>query len=184
MIKKADTISCLLFCASSPVSRVLFIMVINLGVPLPIRSSHLLRTAGSAYCSPTVLLRIEFTARTCLHAVGELLPRLSILTTEVQASYHVLPSNATKAQSFRCNSFSNHNRSGYDWELLWRYISVALVRGSPLAGVTRYPYPVEPGLSSRTGFRLMPATIQRTCVKYSTQFTLVSQLIIVVIFLI
>ena len=68
------------FCASSPVSRVLFIMVINLGVSLPIRSSHLLRTAGSAYCSPTVLLRIEFTARTCLHAVGELLPRLSILT--------------------------------------------------------------------------------------------------------
>ena len=71
--------------ASSPVSRVLFNMVINLGVPLPIRSSHLLRTAGSAYCSPTVLLRIEFTARTCLHAVGELLPRLSILTLQVRA---------------------------------------------------------------------------------------------------
>ena len=72
--------------ASSPVSRVLFNMVINLGVPLPIRSSHLLRTAGSAYCSPTVLLRIEFTARTCLHAVGELLPRLSTLTAK--ASFH------------------------------------------------------------------------------------------------
>ena len=74
------------FEASSPVSRVLFIMVINLGIPLPICSSHLLRTAGSAYCSPTVLLRIEFTARTCLHAVGELLPRLSILTAK--ASFH------------------------------------------------------------------------------------------------
>ena len=135
------------FEASSPVSRVLFIMVINLGIPLPICSSHLLRTAGSAYCSPTVLLRIEFTARTCLHAVGELLPRLSILT----------PGKS-----------------------LWRYISVALVRGSPLAGVTRYPYPVEPGLSSRTGFRLMPATIQRTCDKYFTQFGTRSQLIIVV----
>ena len=125
-------------------------MVINLGVPLPIRSSHLLRTAGSAYCSPTVLLRIEFTARTCLHAVGELLPRLSILTLQVRT-------------------------------LAGRYISVALVRGSPLAGVTRYPYPVEPGLSSRTGFRLMPATIQRTCELYFTQFRPRSQPINVVI---
>ena len=66
-------------------------------------------------------------------------------------------------------------------ELSRRYISVALVRGSPLAGVTRYPYPVEPGLSSRTGFRLMPATIQRTCVKYFTQFVPDSQLIIIVV---
>ena len=41
----------------------------------------------------------------------------------------------------------------------WRYISVALVRGSPLAGVTRYPCPVEPGLSSRTGFRPVPAAV-------------------------
>ena len=40
---------------------------------------------------------------------------------------------------------------------LGRYLSVALVRGLLLAGVTRYPCPVEPGLSSRTGFRLMPA---------------------------
>ena len=41
-----------------------------------------------------------------------------------------------------------------------RYISVALVRGSPLAGVTRYPCPVEPGLSSCTGFRLVPAVVR------------------------
>ena len=41
-----------------------------------------------------------------------------------------------------------------------RYISVALVRGSPLAGVTRYPCPMEPGLSSRTGFRLVPAVVR------------------------
>ena len=40
--------------------------------------------------------------------------------------------------------------------------SVALVRGSPLAGVTRYPCPVEPGLSSRTGFRLVPAAVRLT----------------------
>ena len=34
-----------------------------------------------------------------------------------------------------------------------RYISVALFRKSPWAGVTRYPCPVEPGLSSYTAFR-------------------------------
>ena len=41
-----------------------------------------------------------------------------------------------------------------------RYISVALVRGSPLAGVTRYPCPVEPGLSSRTSFRSARAAVR------------------------
>ena len=41
-----------------------------------------------------------------------------------------------------------------------RYISVALVLKLPSAGVTRYPCPVEPGLSSRTAFRLMPAAVQ------------------------
>ena len=30
----------------------------------------------------------------------------------------------------------------------WRYLSVALFLKSPSAGVTRYPCPVEPGLSS------------------------------------
>ena len=40
-----------------------------------------------------------------------------------------------------------------------RYISVALFLKSPSAGVTRYPCPVEPGLSSRTAFRLMPAAV-------------------------
>ena len=33
----------------------------------------------------TVLLRIEFTAPACLHAAGELLPRLSTLTAETQS---------------------------------------------------------------------------------------------------
>ena len=37
-----------------------------------------------------------------------------------------------------------------------RYISVALFLKSPSAGVTRYPCPAEPGLSSWTGFRLYP----------------------------
>ena len=42
---------------------------------------------------------------------------------------------------------------------LGRFVSVALVRGSPLAGVTRYPCPVEPGLSSRPAFRPGRATV-------------------------
>ena len=64
---------------SRPVSRVLSRTIIYLGLPLPADSSHLLRTAGPASCSPAVLLRIEFTASTCLHATGELLPHLSTI---------------------------------------------------------------------------------------------------------
>ena len=41
-----------------------------------------------------------------------------------------------------------------------RYLSVALVLGSPPAGVTRYPCPAEPGLSSRGAFRPPPAAVQ------------------------
>ena len=45
-------------------------------------------------------------------------------------------------------------------EKLWRrYISVALFLKSPSAGVTRYPCPVEPGLSSWTAFRPAHATV-------------------------
>ena len=48
-------------------------------------------------------------------------------------------------------------------------ISVALVRGLPLAGVTRYPCPAEPGLSSCTCFRTVPAVVRSahdlTCIR-------------------
>ena len=47
-------------------------------------------------------------------------------------------------------------------EPIRRYISVALFLKSPSAGVTRYPCPVEPGLSSSAGFRLASATVQST----------------------
>ena len=73
---------------SRPVSRVLSRTIIYLGLPLPADSSHLLRTAGPASCSPAVLLRIEFTASTCLHATGELLPHLSTIPcAEAQEVY-------------------------------------------------------------------------------------------------
>ncbi len=73
--------------ASKSVSRVLYLTVIYLGIPLPICSSHLPGTAGQACCPPTVLLRIEFTASHCLQPMGELLPRLSTLTARSAAVY-------------------------------------------------------------------------------------------------
>ena len=68
------------FYASGSVSRVLSWTTIYLALPLPAGSSHLLRTTGPVICPPTVLLRIEFTASTCLHAMSELLPHFSTLT--------------------------------------------------------------------------------------------------------
>ena len=121
---------------SKPVSRVLsFKTAIYLDAQLPVRSSRLLNTAGPACCVPTALLRIEFTASRCSHVMGELLPRLSTLTTAER----------------------------------WRYISVALFLKSPSAGVTRYPCPVEPGLSSWTAFRPAHAAVQLTCIMYFTK---------------
>ena len=49
-----------------------------------------------------------------------------------------------------------------------RYISVALFLKSPSAGVTRYPCPVEPGLSSWTAFRPGHATVCFPRVVYCT----------------
>ena len=68
--------------ASKPVSRVLSLKTaIYLDAPLPTRSSHLPGTAGPAVCPSTVLLRIEFTAMGSFQPSGELLPRLSTLTS-------------------------------------------------------------------------------------------------------
>ena len=49
-----------------------------------------------------------------------------------------------------------------------RYISVALVLRSPSAGVTRYPCPVKPGLSSPGAFRHPAAAVQPGRNAYST----------------
>ena len=60
---------------------------IYLDLPLPASSSHLLGTAGQAICSPTVLLRIEFTGPNRSRSAGELLPHLSTLTGTRPAVY-------------------------------------------------------------------------------------------------
>ena len=67
--------------ASKTISRVLYMTVIYLGGLSPDRSSHLLEDGpGRPLRPPTVLLRIEFTASDSFQPMGELLPRLSILT--------------------------------------------------------------------------------------------------------
>ena len=77
------------------------------------------------------------------------------------------PAKATgfcrKLRSLPCFSFA-----GKAGGVPWRYISVALVRGFPLAGVTRYPCPVEPGLSSRTGFRRVRAAVWPAAVYFTS----------------
>ncbi len=127
--------------ASKTVSRVLYLTVIYLDAPLPMRSSHLLEAVGQTCCFPTVLLRIEFTATDCLQPSGELLPRLSILTffcQSTEADNSAFRPRAVLADAAR-PPWNGKRR---------RYISVALFLKSPSAGVTRYPCPVEPGLSS------------------------------------
>ena len=124
------------------------------------RSSHLPGTAGQAMCPSAVLLRIEFTSPNCLQPARALLPHVSTLTS-AQAPY---PSPRRKTA--RLAHFAAL-RPAIDASInckkdVRRYLSVALVRGFPLAGVTRYPCPVEPGLSSRTGFRLVPAAVRLT----------------------
>ena len=111
-------------CASKTVSRVLYLTVIYLDAPLPVRSSHpgsgRASLGAQSPCSHTGVAPDRVYSDGYFDAPsGELLPRLSTLTA--------------KAQPQR------------------RYISVALFLKSPSAGVTRYPCPVEPGLSSQKG---------------------------------
>ena len=99
---------------------------------------HLSRRTGAGTLQPprewpgkpnapiSVLLRIEFTAA-------------DAFTRRRVSSYLAFPPLPADAQT--------PSR---------RYISVALFLKSPSAGVTRYPCPAEPGLSSWTGFRHCP----------------------------
>ena len=124
--------------ASKPVSRVLsFKTAIYLDVPLPTRSSRLPGTAGPAVCPSTALLRIEFTA-------------MDAFTRHWVSSYLTFPPLPHR-RTTSCRWVRAGPRYGER-----RYISVALFLGSPPAGVTRYPCPVEPGLSSQAGLSPRP----------------------------
>ena len=138
--------------AIGPVSRVLSWTAIYLGGtvagPLHATSSE---TVGQTSVSSTVLLRIEFTAPDCSQPVRELLPHVSTLTSSMQAPYPSLPRK--RESSLISPHLLSQTRalrtSVFGPGLTGRYLSVALFLKSPSAGVTRYPCPVEPGLSSR-----------------------------------
>ena len=108
----------------------------------------------------------------CLHGPGALLPHLFTLTASICAH---------KRSHFRKRKWSHYGRDllfpietaswvsmGAPFGAFQRYISVALVLGSPPAGVTRYPCPVEPGLSSPGTFRFPAAAVQSGCERYCT----------------
>ena len=154
--------------ASKPVSRVLsFKTAIYLDVPSPVRSSRLLNTAGPAcMCSHGVAPdRVYSNGRLTRHWVSSYLafpplPRRYKLRIAYSAA-------CGGVHSLRCASSPTKPRAGFAGAPIWgtrRTISVALFLGSPPAGVTCYPCPVEPGLSSRGGLsactRGCPAYLQ------------------------
>ena len=71
-----------------------------------------------------------------------------------QPSGELLPRLSTLTHGHRCDC--------------GRYISVALFLGSPPAGVTRYPCPAEPGLSSQTGLSPRPRGCPACLPSYDT----------------
>ena len=129
-------------------------------------SSRLPGTVGQTLCSSTALLRIEFTAPQCSHGAGGLLHRLFTLARRNKLHSFRIPASGN-AFVRRCSSSPHQTR--LRWALTGppyrgeRYLSVALVLRSPSAGVTRYPCPVEPGLSSPGSFRNPAAAVQPGC---------------------
>ena len=118
-------------------------------------SSRLLEAVGQTLCFSTALLRIEFTALQCSHGAGGLLHRLFTLTSSVLAYNRSLCRKRQRSPYMRNLLFlSNPLTLGFDRSpIARRYFSVALVLRSPSAGITCYPCPVEPGLSSHPAFR-------------------------------
>ncbi len=123
---------------------------IYLDLTLPPSSSYLLGNgrAGHAF-PPRYCSRIEFTGLSCSQSAGELLPRL----------FHPYQTGPITLSAMR----SRHQKVDIAMASSWRYISVALVLKSPSAGVTRYPCPPEPGLSSRWAVGPLRAAVQPAC---------------------
>ena len=119
--------------ARETVSRVLFSTVIYLDGPSPGRSSH----PGSG--------RASLGARSPCSHTGVAPDRVYSDGHFHEPSGELLPRLSTLTPPTRASAR--------------RYFSVALFLKSPSAGVTRYPCPVEPGLSSWTAFRPAHATV-------------------------
>ncbi len=108
-------------------------------------SSRLLEAVGQTCCFSTALLRDRVYSVFKANTEPVSLPTDLVFTNPC---YHgpggLLPHLFTLAE-----------RQAFQW-----YLSVALVLRSPSAGVTRYPCPVEPGLSSSAAFRHASAAVR------------------------
>ena len=146
---------------------------IYLAPRLPGGSSRLLGTVGQTECPSTALLRDR------VYIVKPMLPWAGCALTApfhpylVDSPMETLPFPQAEMVTLHGESPPSH-RTRLRWAsmgaLLWgrRYLSVALVLRFPSAGVTRYPCPVEPGLSSSGPFRFPSAAVQPSLRKYST----------------
>ena len=106
---------------------------IYLALPLPAKSSHLFGTAGQAKCPVHGVAPDRVYSMKRIGALDPCFHGLGALLP------HLFTLTLQKAG---------------------RYLSVALVLGSPPAGVTRYPCPVEPGLSSQGAFHPSCAAVR------------------------
>ena len=142
------------FMRHGSVSRVLSLTAIYLALRLLAGSSRLLGTAGSACMS------LHGVAPDRVYIVKPMLPWAGWALTPPFHPYLVGTSSivlalprAVMLKYVAVPPLPHFVGDG-------RYISVALVLGSPPAGVTRYPYPVEPGLSSSGTFRYPSAAVR------------------------
>ena len=110
------------------------------------------------HCGKTAVIRVERCPRPLIK--GRSVAAGNDCNRERQispASFHTIPRFPVPLRDYR-----EHRHSLFLTSTVlpqWRYISVALFLKSPSAGVTRYPCPVEPGLSSWTAFRPAHATV-------------------------
>ena len=119
------------FCTTRVYKPGSVLTAIYLALRLLARSSRLLEAVGQTYCFSTALLRDR------VYIVEPMLPWAGWALTP---PFHPCPGGSQEPPG--------------------RYISVALVLRSPSAGVTRYPCPVEPGLSSFGAFRPPSAAVR------------------------
>ena len=138
---------------------------IYLALQLPAGSSRLLETVGQTICFSTALLRDR------VYIVKPMLPWAGWALTPPFHPY-IVNSRIQTFPLLRAAKVTLYAEfpppiepacAGLQWGPFrgaMRYISVALVLRSPSAGVTRYPCPVEPGLSSSAAFRPASAAVR------------------------
>ena len=146
---------------SKTVSRVLYLTVIYLDAPLPVRSSHLPEAAGPAMCFHHGVAPDRVYIDGQSPAVGcALTAPFHPYLVDAGSRSRVPPLAAGRAP-FTASPLPRKT-CVFPGAPIWgmrRYLSVALFLKSPSAGVTRYPCPVEPGLSSWTAFQPAHATV-------------------------